>query len=112
VQAKSLILLEQTRCIPDEQFVAARMKSRFWHVKPQLHTKLSTKIVDSPKKAFCHHYLKNFLKNYVKNRVQVGPDVLMPVWCGSANSARQILDGLLQASKDKARPLNNQRRAK
>jgi hypothetical protein len=52
-QAKSLILLERAGCVPDEQFVAARMKSRFWRVKPQLHTKLSTQIVDRPKKAFC-----------------------------------------------------------
>jgi hypothetical protein len=28
-QAKSLILLERAGCVPDEQFVAARMKSRF-----------------------------------------------------------------------------------
>jgi hypothetical protein len=52
VQAKSLILLGRSECVSDEQFVGRRMKSRFWHVKPQLRTKLSTKIVDSLKKAF------------------------------------------------------------
>ena len=52
-KAKSLILLKWAGCVTDEQFVAARMKSRFWHVKPQLHTKLSTQVVDSLKKAFC-----------------------------------------------------------
>jgi hypothetical protein len=96
-QAKSLILLEQAGCVPDEQFVAARMKSRFWHVKPQLHTKLSTQIVDSSKKAFCDDHLKKLLKNYVKNLAQVGPDVPPLVWGNSANSRRLIRERLLQA---------------
>jgi len=52
-QANPLILLGVPDCVSVEQFVASRMKSRFWHVKPQLRTKLSTKIVDSQKKAFC-----------------------------------------------------------
>jgi hypothetical protein len=51
-QANPLILLGVPDCVSVEQFVASRMKSRFWHVKPQLRTKLSTKIVDSLKKAF------------------------------------------------------------
>jgi hypothetical protein len=73
-----LILLKQARCVPDEQFVAARMKSRFWRVKPQLHTKLSTKIVDSPKKAFCDDHLKKLLKNYLKNLAEVKRAVSTP----------------------------------
>ena len=96
-QAKSLILLEQAGCVPDEQFVAARMKSRFWHVKPQLRTKLSTQIVDSSKKAFCDHHLKKLLKNYVKNLAQVGSNVPPLVWGNSANSRRLIRERLLQA---------------
>jgi hypothetical protein len=96
-QAKSLILLEQAGCVPDEQFVAARMKSRFWHVKPQLRTKLSTQIVDSSKKAFCDDHLKKLLKNYVKNLAQVGPDVLPLVWDDSANSRRLIRERVLRA---------------
>ena len=96
-QAKSLILLEQAGCVPDEQFVAARMKSRFWHVKPQLRTKLSTQIVDSSKKAFCDDHLKKLLKNYVKNIAQVGPDVPPLVWGNSVNSRRLIRERVLRA---------------
>ncbi len=101
-QAKSLILLEQAGCVPDEQFVAARMKSRFWHVKPQLRTKLSTQIVDSSKKAFCDDHLKKLLKNYVKNLAQVSPDVLARGWRVLADARRSIRPqswqaGLVQA---------------
>jgi hypothetical protein len=102
VQAKSLILLEQTRCVPDEQFVADRMKSRFWHVKPQLHTKLSTQIVDSSKKAFCDDHLKKLLKKYVKNLAQVGPHVFALGWYVSPDQRRSTCQQLLQAGTTQA----------
>jgi hypothetical protein len=50
--AKSLILRSLDTCITKGQFVEARMNSAFWLVKPRLHTKLSTEIVDSPKMSF------------------------------------------------------------
>lgn len=97
-QAKSLILLDRRECVPDEQFVAARMKSRFWRVKPQLRTKLSTKIVDSLKKAFCDDHLKNLLINHLKTFAQMKPAVLAAASGSLANSKSQICPLLLRAN--------------
>ena len=47
--AKSLIFRSLDGCFTTHQFVEHRMKSAFWLVKSQLHTKLSTEFVDSEK---------------------------------------------------------------
>jgi len=105
-----LILLGQARCVPDEQFVAARMKSRFWHVKPQLRTKLSTQIVDSLKKAFCDDHLKKLLKNYLKNLAQVERAVSTPASSQFALPMRLIRAPLVHAGMSQTLVSNCQRR--
>jgi hypothetical protein len=50
--AKSLIFRGLVVCFATSQFVEHRMKSAFWLVKGQLHTKLSTEFVDSEKRPF------------------------------------------------------------
>ena len=47
--AKSLIFRALVGCFVTSHFVEHRMKSAFWLVKSQLHTKLSTEFVDSEK---------------------------------------------------------------
>ena len=50
--AKSLIFRGLVVCFATSQFVEHRMKSAFWLVMTQLHTKLSTEFVDSEKMPF------------------------------------------------------------
>jgi hypothetical protein len=50
--AKSLIFQGLAKCFATSHFVEHRMKSAFWLVKTQLHTKLSTEFVDSEKMPF------------------------------------------------------------
>ena len=108
-QANPLILLGVPDCVSVEQFVASRMKSRFWHVKPQLRTKLSTKIVDSQKKAFCGDHKKKLLKNYLKNLVQVDPAAAGLGSCVSAEPTRPPRRQLLRGDGAQSRLGSSQR---
>ena len=47
------------------------MKSGFWRVKPQLRTKLSTRIVDTKKNPLHSHHLKKILRIHIKTLAQL-----------------------------------------